>query len=133
MNKTQKADPTETPSGTHTPHEGYLDDDFARFRTERLKKLAAAPPPEEVRATMFFGTTKSERTSATARVREDRTHRVLDVATATAATRQITRRRRPRRPPPPIARRPGQDEDPERSPPHGVDVRSIRAAERRAS
>ncbi len=132
MNTKQPTDPTETPKAcTSAPHEGYLDDDFARFRTARLKKLAApTPAPEETRAEMFFGTSKAERRSATARLRDDRTHRILDQATATAATRQLKRRRR--RPAPPIPKHPGQD-DPERSPPHGVDVRRIRAAERRAS
>jgi hypothetical protein len=119
----RREDPTETPA------DGYMDDDFARFRTERLKKMAAPPDPEDVRAEaasgMFFGTTTCERKSATARLRDDRTRRVLDAATANAATRKIKRRRR-------RTGRPG-DVDPEQSPPHGVDARKVREAERRAS
>ncbi|HBP20291.1 MAG TPA: hypothetical protein DEA08_21190 [Planctomycetes bacterium] len=43
------------------PQEGYLDDDFARFRAQRLKKALPSeerpePPPE-----LFFGTTQRER------------------------------------------------------------------------
>ena len=41
------------------PEEGFLDDDFARFRAQRLKKAPdeRAEPPAE----LFFGTTQRER------------------------------------------------------------------------
>lgn len=90
------------------PEEGYLDDDFARFRTARLKAKQSPPEPQEPAPEedaepdhgMFFGTTSDERRALSSTIRAEREEREIE---------------------------------PPRSPPCGVDIRKLAERARQAS
>ena len=121
---------SQIPADESHPDEGYLDDDFARFRTARLKKQAGeveAPPPAETDPDqspdgMFFGTTSNQRRQVASRLREERSCRRFDRSEVRARAEGRARPGGARLTP-----------DPERSPPHGVDIRKLADRARRAS
>jgi hypothetical protein len=89
---------------TNLPQEGFLDDDFARFRAERLRRtgklsLPAEPPPEpceppvDDEGLLFFGTSPQERSELRARSEDDRQKEDL----SEEESERIARQRRLRR------------------------------------
>ena len=102
---------------SRTPAQGYLADDFARFREQRLRetgRLPAQPPAElppseqKTEAPLFFGLSRRAQRSISDQTENERQDRE---ALPTRPTRPLRRRRAVRRAdaerqtPPPLPRR----------------------------